>query len=469
MAREREIDLIATERREGHLWIATLALLLVLASVTIVTFSVLIDKEDALSGTELTVALGGLFLLTVLFCLYAIQAHRSFQRIRSFYQAKALRDPLTGLLNRQSFADRFETEVARAQRDEKVFPILLCDLDHFKQLNDTHGHQYGDNILREVGAAFLSATRGADSVFRWGGDEFLVILSVATRDGALVAARRIRDSVREIGHRRGVRIDLSIGVAFYPEHGDSQSRLISLADRALYIAKKGGHRIHVGEEEYSLDDDAVALVFQPVVELGSRKVIGYEALSRDPAGKLGIQQIFRRYAAVGQLAELKKLIFVSQVEKASKLGLERVFINIDFSSLQSTDPFPVPEGMEVILEISETESLADVRQNLHTADAWRRQGFKFAIDDFGSGFMSLPFISRLVPEYIKIDSAMVSEAAQSQQFGGFLKDMVRAMRNYSKDGIIAEGIETESEIQVVEDLGIDQVQGYLTGRPKKWE
>ena len=106
---------------------------------------------------------------------------------------------------------------------------------------------------------------------------------------------------------------------------------------------------------------------------------------------------------------------------------------------------------------------------METADSWRRLGYKFAFDDFGSGFMSLPFVARLVPEYIKVDRSTIVQATGNKQFSRFLGDLVSAMRNYSKDGIIAEGIETEEEFEVVREMGMDQVQGYLTGRPAEWE
>jgi len=221
----------------------------------------------------------------------------------------------------------------------------------------------------------------------------------------------------------------------------------------------------VGEEEYELNERSVRMVFQPVVEIESREVMGYEALSRDPKGKLDITTLFRRYSAVGQLAELKRIIFRHQVRVAQERELKRVFINIDFETLENVEPFAKPENVEIVLEISEAESLHDVDRHLETADTWRKLGYRFAIDDFGAGFMSLPFIARLVPEYIKVDRSTTVEATGSEQFSYFLRDLVKAMRNYSKEGIIAEGIETEEEFEVVRKMGVDQVQGYLTGRP----
>jgi diguanylate cyclase (GGDEF)-like protein len=472
MTRLIEPDITSIERREKHLWVVTLFLLFLLAGVTIVTFSALVDPSslDGRLGRALRpTALIGLLLFIGLFCAYAFHSHLTFRDIRRLYQRQALRDPLTGLLNRQSFEQRFDEAVARSRRDEKPLAILLCDLDRFKEINDSHGHHVGDEILKLLAKSALEATRGSDLVFRWGGDEFLVLVSVSTRKGALIAARRIRSGVLKVAEAEHLPLDLSIGIAFFPEHSSDPRELIQLADRALYIAKRSGDRIHVGEEEYELNERSVTMVFQPVVEVGSREVIGYEALSRDPKGRVDITRLFRRYSAVGQLAELKRIIFRHQVRAAREHGLHKVFINIDFETLQSVEPFAKPEEVDVVLEISEAESLYDVELHLATAASWRKLGYKFAIDDFGAGFMSLPFIARLVPEYIKVDRSTIVEAAGSKQFSRFLADLVRAMRNYSKEGIIAEGIETEQEFEVVRDLGVDQVQGYLTGRPAKWK
>jgi len=126
-----------------------------------------------------------------------------------------------------------------------------------------------------------------------------------------------------------------------------------------------------------------------------------------------------------------------------------------------------PANTEVVLEISEAEALHDVERHLNTTKAWRAAGYKFAIDDFGAGFISLPFVARLIPDYIKLDRSTIVQARSSRQFLTFLRDMVLALRNYAKEGIIAEGIETPEELEVVRDLGIGPVQGYLLAEPRE--
>jgi EAL domain-containing protein (putative c-di-GMP-specific phosphodiesterase class I) len=144
-----------------------------------------------------------------------------------------------------------------------------------------------------------------------------------------------------------------------------------------------------------------------------------------------------------------------------------VFINVDFHILQKTEPVPKPEEMDVILEISEQEVVHDVEKFLEVTRKWREKGYKFAIDDFGSGFVSLPFLARLIPDYIKMDRSTILQAVSSQDFGDFLKDLVIALRKYTKEGIIAEGVETEKELKAANAMGTYLVQGFFLGKPQE--
>lgn len=379
---------------------------------------------------------------------------------------QAIRDSLTGLYNRRYFDQRAEDELTRAHRENQPLAILLCDLDFFKVLNDTLGHQIGDKVLRAVSTSILNSTRGVDLIFRWGGDEIVVVLSKTTREGVLTAATRIREGILDIGNEAGIPLDVSIGAALYPEHGRTIDELISMADRSLYIAKKGGEKIHIGDREYDLDENAVKIVFQPVVEISSHRVIGYEALSRDPLGRASITDLFKKYQAIGQLNELKRICFQSQLNAAQQLRLQRVFINVDFTLLDQLGVVVKPPDIEVVLEISESEALHNIDHRLQIAQKWKDRGFKFAMDDFGAGFVSLPFISQLVPDYIKIDRSAILQAVSSKTFRQFLRELVGALLNHETAGIIAEGIETEEELRIAQEMEINLAQGFLLGRPQ---
>lgn len=380
---------------------------------------------------------------------------------------QAIRDALTGLYNRRFFDERVDVELARARRNRHAVAFLMCDLDQFKSINDSRGHEAGDEVLKAVGAVIMSATRGSDLVVRWGGDEIVVVLSETNESGGRIVAKRIRQGVRRLSESRGIRFDISIGIAVFPAHGEAASQIIRLADRALYIAKKSGDRVHVGDEHYRVDEHAVRVVFQPIMDVRSHQVLGYEALSRDPEGRLSVTELFRKYHAVGQLEELKIICFTEQLRLAREARLKRIFLNADFHILDNVVPPRKPDGTEVIIEISERDVLHDVDRHLETATKWRAHGYKFAIDDFGAGFVSLPFVARLMPEFIKIDRSVVLQAVASDTFRGFTKHLLFALRTYATEGIVAKGIETEQELAAMEGIGIFTVQGLLVGRPQE--
>jgi diguanylate cyclase (GGDEF)-like protein/PAS domain S-box-containing protein len=380
---------------------------------------------------------------------------------------QAIRDSLTGLYNRRYFKTRIKEEIALADRNRQIINFLICDLDGFKSINDNLGHQAGDNVLIKVSKILLDCVRGSDLVFRWGGDEFVVILPDTDRDGLLVVINRIRRSIQQLSITGCTGLDISLGVSVYPEHGATEEELIGLADRALYIAKKGGEKIHIGEEEYRLDDQAIKVVFQPIMDVRLKQFVGFEALSRDPQGKHSILALFKKYHAIGKLHELKCLCFHKQLKAGHEFRVENLFINVDFNVLKSIEVPPKPPGMDVVLEISEEEALQNVEEHLEIAAKWRSKGFKFAIDDFGAGFVSLPFIARLIPDHVKLDRSTILQAVSSERFRLVLQDLVHALRNTSTDGIIAEGIETEKELQVMKDMGVYLIQGYIFGKPQE--
>lgn len=388
------------------------------------------------------------------------------QSLEERIKTESSHDPLTGLYHRRFFDHRIKEEIARAHRNGGPLAVLLCDLDDFKAINETLGHQTGDEILKKVAQAIRDSTRGSDLLFRWGGDEIAVVLSETSREGVLTAANRIRTEVGKIGNGIRFPLGISIGAALYPQHAGSIDQLINLADGALQIAKEMEDKFHIGDHAYLVDDHSVTTVFQPVVDIRSNQIIGYEALSRDPQGKLGISDLFRRYQAVGQLAALKEICFRLQLRKVEELQLKRAFINVDLHLLHRIKLPPNPSGVEVILEISEAEALGNIEHSLEMTEKWREKGFKFAVDDFGAGFISLPFIAQLMPDYIKMDRSTILQAASCPKFEAFLKALVSALRNYSKEGIIAEGIETEEELRVADEMGISLVQGFLVGRPQ---
>ena len=282
---------------------------------------------------------------------------------------ESVRDILTGLYNRRYFNHRFDDELNRAEQKKESLVVLLCDIDNFRDVNVSRGHQQADAVLTAVANSFQNSTRGIDSVFRWGGDEFVVLLQDVDRNAIFQVANRIRRGVQSVGDEAGIALDVSVGVAIYPEHGNNADELIETAERALFIAKHAGDKVNIGEDEYRLGESTIKVVFQPIVDTRSSQIIGHEALSRDPEGKLSIFQLFEKFHAIGKLQELKRVCYESQLMQAERVGLERVFVNVDFDLLTQIETIPKPEGLEVILEISEVEALRDIAKYLKAVDA----------------------------------------------------------------------------------------------------
>ena len=464
-----ENNLKKIQTHEWHLWYLTLSLLLILGSLIVVTYLILIGdalEEFGIAQSSAKKGLWGLGILILLFCAYVIQTRFTLGKMQKIIQRQATHDDLTNLYNRTFFDQQMEYELVRAQREQYNISCLLCDIDGFKSINDSRGHHKGDMFLKEVARTIQESTRGSDLVFRWGADEFMVVLLRTTREGILIAAERFREGMKKISYQNKLNTDLSIGAALFPEQAKNIDQLINLAHRALFIAKKSGDKIQIGDEKYHLDEQSVKIVFQPIIDVWSDKTLGYEALGRDPQGKLNILDLFKKHQAIGKLTELKCICFRKTLKLSQELGLERVFINIDFKMLNQLESIPKPPDMDVILEISEAEVLHNIDIHLDNLNHWRKMGYRFAIDDFGAGFISLPFIAQFKPDYIKLDRSTILQAVASIQFREFLKKLISALRMYSSEGIIAEGIEIEKELEVVKDLGIYIIQGFLLGKPQ---
>ncbi|MFZ5877233.1 MAG: diguanylate cyclase [Nitrospirota bacterium] len=382
-------------------------------------------------------------------------------------EVQASHDVLTGLFNRRHFHARVEADLARTDPANQNFAVMLCDLDGFKKYNDSRGHPAGDHLLTRVAKNLKASTRGSDAVYRWGGDEFVVTVFETSRDGVRTAAERVRNGVLKLRDALDYPdLDVSIGVALYPEHGDTIEGLLRLADRALYIAKKSGEKIRIGDEDHALDERQIAVVFQPILDARLGEVRGYEALVREPQGRLSVEALFRKYAAIDRLTAFKCLCLNVQLRTAARIPLKRLFVNVDFDMLAALGGLSKPPDMEVVLEISESEAIHHIEHYLAVTRRWRDAGFKFAIDDFGAGFLSLPFIAQLIPDYIKLDRSTMREAVTSPKFRRILENLLVGLRNCSTDGIIVEGIETAGELEVVKSMGLYLVQGVFLGKPE---
>ena len=414
----------------------------------------------------------------------------------------AMRDSLTGLANRTLFYDRLEQAVAFARRHGSLVALLLVDLDGFKGVNDMLGHAAGDRLLVVVGDRLRAATRECDTVSRLGGDEFAVVLTgLQSAHGAYITAGRILDSLAEPvtidGHP--CRIAGSIGAALAPEHAEDPDALLRAADTALYSAKdsrRGGvclfdpsmraraerrREIEAALRSH-LANRALEVWYQPVVELESGAVMGFEALVRWPCENggerippdlfVGVAEECGLIEALGELV-LRRACRETR-ELMARLGRElRIAVNISPRELAGADSAGriaailaetgLPPG-NLELEITERELLRHSREVARTLDKLEAMGVALAIDDFGTGYSSLVYLKRFPVRRLKLDRTFVAGLPEDTEDKAIVR-AVMSLAHMLRIPVLAEGVETELQRRFLREAGCREAQGYLWHPP----
>ena len=414
------------------------------------------------------------------------------QRIRFM----ALHDPLTELPNRTLFSERLESLVAWADRGARC-GVILVDIDHFKDINDIHGHQAGDMVIREVAARLLAQAGPDDIVARLGGDEFAVILTKAAFSSQLedFAHRVLKAMTLPVSIGRGdrVNVSVSIGGALCPDHAKDTDSLIGCADIALYEAKDGGRntgriykrgmnaliekrRLLEADLDLGIERGEFELYLQPRVEAATADVVGYEALIRwnhPTRGLVSPLDFIPVAEASGKIIPLGRWV----VAEACRLlrGLEGRRVSINVSPLQFRHPGFVTGLSEILrasgadprlieLEITESVLIEDDKRALQVLRDLKQMGLSIALDDFGTGYSSLSYLSRYPFDSIKIDRSFVSNHAVTEKAQAIVTTIINLGKSLGMK-IVAEGVETIEEALFLERAGCDELQGYLLGHP----
>jgi len=411
---------------------------------------------------------------------------------------QALHDPLTNLPNRTLLHDRLQQAILGGQRDTAPQALLVMDLDHFKEINDTLGHHIGDLLLEQVSARLSELLRKSDTVARLGGDEFAVLLPDADVEHAKQIAEKIIKALNEPfvteGHHLGVGI--SIGIVQYPLHGEDANTLIQRADVAMYVAKrtnsgfavydpkKDRHSLErlalMSELRSAIDLGALELHFQPKVCTNSRRTVSIEALVRwrhpdrgfiapiefiplaEQTGLIRPLDLWVVNEAMRQLAEWQ--------EQGQTLSIA---VNLSVRSLHDLklpnqlaamiDAWDVPPS-SLIMEVTESAIMADplqVRQNLVRLDA---MGLQISIDDFGTGYSSLAYLKQLPVDEIKIDRSFITHMTTDENDAIIVRATIELAHNLGLR-VVAEGVETKETLDLLTTLRCDTIQGYFICRP----
>jgi diguanylate cyclase (GGDEF)-like protein/PAS domain S-box-containing protein len=409
-------------------------------------------------------------------------------------------DMLTGLPNRLLLRDRFEQAVAQADRDRSGVAVLFLDLDNFKQVNDTLGHNYGDILLVRVVERLRGCLRDTDTISRQGGDEFVVLLP-NLRDLTTVGniSQHIVDEFSEAFEIESYSLNttFSIGISMYPEDGREFDQLLKNADTALYQAKDSGRdtyrffsekmnvdaqeQLHLqGQLRNAVKNQEFLLHYQPQIDIGSGRIVGVEALVRWQHPELGLIPPGKFIP----LAERSGLVIpmgewvLNEACRQARLWHENgqpLLMAVNLSALQfkrgnlldtvanALKQTGLPaEYLE--LELTESILLQDVDVAIKTLRSLKEMGVKLSIDDFGTGYSSLSYLKRLAVDKLKIDQSFVRDLGEGMDSAAIVKAIIQLGHTLQLT-VIAEGVETEAQLSFLRDNGCDEAQGYWYSRP----
>jgi len=438
------------------------------------------------------IAVGLLVLWAALFRIVAMASRR--------LREQATHDALTGLPNRVLLEDRLERALAAAERSRHEVALLFVDLDRFKEINDTLGHSYGDELLRQVALRLGEVLRHGDTLARLGGDEFAVLLpSVRDRDEVQVVAARLRDALHRSFSAGGTTLDVeaSIGIALSPEHGTTADELLANADIAMYCAKerKAGavffdpaERVNTPSRLTILGDlrralqsgDQLRLHFQPKYALDDERLIGVEALLRwnhPERGDVPPAEFIELAEGTGIIHALTERVLrdaLAQSREWVDAGHE-VAIAVNLSTRCLLDSgFPdlverllaehgVPPRL-LRLEVTESAVMGDPARATEVLRRLHGLGVALSIDDFGTGYTSMAYLRRLPVDELKVDRSFVLGMTDNEHDAVLVRTAIDLGHNLGLT-VVAEGVEQAAHVSALRALDCDVAQGYHYARP----
>ncbi len=420
------------------------------------------------------------------------------RQVRKALEHQALHDSLTGLPNRVLLHDRLEQAIRLARRENSALALMILDLDHFKEVNDSYGHQAGDKLLQLVGRRLTGTLRETDTVARLGGDEYAVVLLGADERAARRVAEKLLKTLESPFEVQGQALDVgaSIGIATYPLHAEILDGLMRRADIALYVAKRSrrAYAFYAAEHEQSgtgrlalmaqlrrgIANGELRVHYQPIVAIPSGEVIRMEALVRWQHPERGLvppDEFISVAEQTGLIQPLTHWVLRRALQDCLRWH-ERgvaitVAVNVSMRNLLDPElPALIADMLARVgadpswlrLEVTENVIMADPGRNTTTLEALRALGVGLSVDDFGTGYSSLAYLHRLPVDEIKIDKSFVKPMATDRDTRAIVRAAVylaHSLRLHS----VAEGIEDADTFNLLATLGCDAGQGYYIARP----
>ena len=419
------------------------------------------------------------------------ETHTAKQKIEEL----AFSDVLTGLPNRLLLDERIKQAITLSSRNNSTFALLFLDLDHFKQINDSLGHPFGDKVLQQVTERLKKCIRQVDTASRLGGDEFVLLLHEAHAEGAETCARRVLDELSAPFSIDGMNftVTASIGIALYPDDGNCMADLIKNADSAMYHVKERGRsdfrfyqrQMNIGllsrmkldhAMRQALEHQLFRLNYQPQIELQTGKLLGVEALIRwtdKDLGEVSPAQFIPVAEESGVIVPIGNWVIQTAIRQAALWNREgknmRVAINVSALQFQQTNfvasiaaalrehGLP-PQCIE--LELTESILVRDAEDALKKLESLAELGVKLAIDDFGTGYSSLSYLKRFPIYKLKIDRSFIDDLPSDESDIAIVTAIIH-LAHALKLRVIAEGVETDRQREFLQQQLCDEMQGYL--------
>src|SRR3569623_842135 len=410
-----------------------------------------------------------------------------------------LHDALTDLPIRSLLSDRLHQGILSAARQQGPLALIIMDLDHFKEINDTLGHHNGDLILQQVSSRVRHVLRESDTVARLGGDEFAVLLPNADLVDATRIAKKLLSVLDQPFELEGqsFHVGASLGIARFPDHGRDGTALMKRADVAMYEAKRGKtgcsvydpakdqHSLRnlslMGELKSAIEEDQLVLYYQPKVNMQTGRVSGVEALVRWQHPEHGLMYP-DDFIPLAEQAGLIKQVTLWVLQRALALNNEWTEIGVDLSmavnlSARNLQDNTFPDEVGEVLrgcqssqltrlrfEITETAMMADPARAAEILNALGAMGIRLSIDDFGTGYSSLAYLKQLPVAELKIDKSFVSGMSLDENDATIVRSTIDLAHNIGLR-VVAEGVENKRTYEMLGELGCDAVQGYYISRP----
>lgn len=414
----------------------------------------------------------------------------------------ATRDPLTGLLNRRSLTEHLEHALARAARNNGRLALLFLDMDKFKSINDMLGHDAGDELLVQVADRIGSAVRESDMVARLGGDEFVVLMEdLPTYTAAAEVAKKISRANAQpftVG-TQNIKTSVSVGISLFPQDGSTVHELMRSADLAMYHAKQERRgsiqffhqelnarmleRSQLEQElQHALEHNEFELYYQPKVEAATGRTVGVEALLRwhhPRHGLLSGGQFIEAASDTSHVVSIGEWVITAACEQARRWRDESdpilslpIAVNVAIPQIYADLPDVIDRALHrynvppssLQLEITESLLIRDIEKASSVLREINENGITIAIDDFGTGYSSLSVLKSLPIDILKIDKSFVRDLGRDLGDNAIVAAIVNMARALTLR-VVAEGVETEQQLNILRDLGCDEHQGYFYSRP----